>query len=363
MTNASEPAADFERFVVVDYLDELADLPATYRAATEVPVDDLAGWLRRHGDRPLVAVGAGGSLAVAQLAAHLHERATGRLGVSREPMDLYLADPESTHAAVLLVTASGGHSDSLAACSLLPRIAADSAVFCGALDSAGERGLADTKVPVFAYDLLPAVHCWVAVNVLLAQAVVLARAFAAAYPDRLGDVPNDFSALLPEDATDLDEALDRMVTRLGDVLARPFLMFLHGPDSKTAAVDLDSKYAESGLGELSLSEYRNFAHGRYQTALPRPEESGLLAVYTPREAPFAKTTLDVMPAHIAHAGLPVPGDSPAAEQVGAILVLLLAVGAIGRVREIEVGWGSRNTFGDDLYDLDLAAYLPTAPTH
>lgn len=363
MMNATEPSADFERFVVVDYLDELSDLTATYSAATRVPVDDLAAWLRDHGDRPLIAVGAGGSLAVAQLAAHLHERATGHVGLSREPMDLYLGDPAADRHATLLVTASGGHSDSLAACGLLPSLAADAAVFCGALNSAGEERLAGTDVPVFAYPLLPKVHCWVAVNVLLAQAVVLARAFAAAYPDALGDVPTTLDELLPEDAATVDEALDRLVDRLGDVLARPYLMFLYGPDTKTAALDLDSKYTESGLGDLDMSEYRNFAHGRYQTALPRQDRSGLLAMYTAREEAFARTTLDVVPERIAHAGIRVPGASPAAEQVGSLVVLLLAVGAIGRIREIDVGWGSRNTFGDLLYDLDLAAHLPTAPTH
>ena len=95
--------------------------------------------------------------------------------------------------------------------------------------------------------------------------------------------------------------------------------------------------------------------------LPRLAEAGVVALYAVREEPYARTSLDAIPDHVPHAGLAATGDSPAAEQVGSLVLLLLLVGAIGRVRGIDVGWGSRHTFGDVLYDLDLADLInPTA---
>jgi hypothetical protein len=350
-------SAPFERYVVMDYADELRQLPATFAAATAQDVSALADWLRAHADRPLLALGAGGSLAIAQLAATLHTRATGRMARAGEPMDLYLDGAALTGQAVLQVTASGGHSDSLTSCALLPGLGVDSAVFAGRTGSAGEALLTGTGVEVFAFDLLPDVHGWVAVNVLLAQAVVLARAFTLAHP-QLGSVPVDFAALLPDGATDVDSALAATVADLADVFARPRLVALYGPDTKAVALDLDSKFAESGLGALSMSEYRNFAHGRYQSMLPDLAETAVLAFAGPRERVWAESALDALPDDVPAVGVLLPDSGAAAEQVVGLARLLFVVGALGRIRSIDVGWGSRNTFGDVLYELDLDPLLP-----
>lgn len=357
MKDRSETSAatvGFDQFIVMDFHEELRLLNETYAAAAAQDVSELAAWLRAHGDRPLLLAGAGGSLAVAQLGAALHQRATGRLAGAGEPMDLYQLDGSGDGLAVLLVTASGGHSDSLASCALLPSLPVDSAVFCGKTGSAGERLLSGKPVGFFGFELLPDVHSWVAVNVLISQAVVLAKAFAQAYP-QLGTVPATLAELAP-DLADADAAVTSLAEQLRPVLAPGLLIFLHGPDSRTAAVDLDSKVAESGLGEVSMSEYRNFAHGRYQMMLPRMTDAGVLAFWSSREKAIATATLELLPDDLPHVGLAVPGDGPAAEQVGSLLLLLFVLGAMSRVRDITVGWGSRNTFGDLLYELDLAPF-------
>ncbi|WP_161968292.1 hypothetical protein, partial [Priestia megaterium] len=84
-------------------------------------------------------------------------------------------------------------------------------------------------------------------------------------------------------------------------------------------------------------------------------------LYGQRETTYADSSLAVLPPTVPHAGLPVPGGSPAAEQVGSLVYLLFIIGALGRVRGIDIGWGSRNTFGDLLYDLDPMSLLPHPP--
>ncbi|WP_143465667.1 hypothetical protein [Leifsonia sp. NCR5] len=345
----------FERYTVMEFQDELREMPLTYQRSFTEDVSEFAAWLRSRADAPLLAVGAGGSLAAAQLAAALHKKATGQLASIGEPMDIYQLDDAADSTTVLLVTASGSHSDSLAACAVLAGKAAPSAVFSGKRNSKGADLLAGTETPVFEYELLPDTHGWVAVNSLLAQAIVLARAYAEAFPDKLGSLPSTLAGLAPE-WTDVDAAVDDLATLLESALGRELLVFLHGPDTKSAAVDLDSKFAESDLGWLSVSEYRNFAHGRYQMILPRQSETGVLAFYSRREESIALATLGELPEHVPHVGLLVPGDSAAAEQVGSIVLLLLVVGALGRVRQIDVGWGSRSTFGDVIYDIDLTPF-------
>lgn len=360
-TPFTAPASSYETYVVMPYREELHQLEATYARALSHDVEPLAAWLRTQASKPLAAFGAGGSLAIAEMAAVLHQRATGRLARSGEPMDLYFLDEHTADTAVLLVTASGGHSDSLFACTLLPDLPTDSAVLCGALDSEGERLLADTDVEVFAYPMLPKVHGWVAVNSILAQAVVLARAYGAAFPERIGSLPASLSSLLP-DPEGVDASLDLLTTRLAEVLAKPAFVLLHGPDTRTAQRDFDSKFAESGLGEIAASEYRNFAHGRYQALLPRESEFGILGIATARESAIAVATFAELPDQFPHQLLTIPGESPAAEQVACVLNVLFVCGALERVRGTAVGWGSRRTFGDPLYEFDLAPiFRPNLP--
>ncbi|MGB4136157.1 MAG: hypothetical protein WA971_06320 [Microbacterium sp.] len=344
---------DYSPYVRIDYTEELTQLPETYRAAMAADVTAFAAWLKASADRPLLAIGAGGSLPIAQLACTLHQRATGQLARAGEPLDIFLADDEVSNTAGLLVTASGSHSDSLAACAALADAAPGWAVFCGKQESTGARLLAGSRTAVFDYDLLPELHGWIAVNALLGQAVVLARAYATAFPEQLGDLPAELTSLLPLGTGSVEDALTALIAELTAVFERDTLIFLHGPETRAAALDLDSKFAESGLGHLVVSEYRNFAHGRYQMMLPLQDSSAVLAFATPREALIADATLAVFPDHIPHACVDVPGDGAAAQQVASLTALLLVVGALGEVRGLRPGWGSRETFGDLLYELDL----------
>jgi fructoselysine-6-P-deglycase FrlB-like protein len=350
---------NFNPYYVVEYEDELLELEQTYRRALSHDVSAMAAWLRSRQHQPLLAVGAGGSLPVAELIARLHYLATGHIAKSSEPIELFNLNPRADGFAGVLVTAGGGHSDSLAACARLAHdVGGDWAVFCGKEDSPGEALLQGSDRPVFAFELLPDAHGWVAVNALLGQAVVAAQAFAVAYPEHFEPLPASLADLLPLDATTIADLLERLTASLGGALSRDRLVFLYGPDTRAAALDLDSKFAESGLGWLSLSEYRNFAHGRYQALLPQPERYGVLAFVTPYEEAIARATLACIPDPIAVGEVTLPVLSGAAEQVSSLVTLLVSVGALAKVRKLRPGWGTRGTFGDELYEFDLSQYFP-----
>lgn len=338
----------YERFVVMPYADELAQLPETYARALEHDVRAFAGWLRSQQDRSLIAVGAGGSLSIAQAAAHLHEQATGRVSRAAEPMDVYLALRPLAGAAVLQVTAGGSHGDALEIARLAPRWSDNAGIFCGTVGSLIEHEL-PASIPVFSYPLLPGTHGWVAVNVLLGQAVVLLRAYHDAFPAAVGPLPESMAAFLGHGTT-VGDNVRYWATAIRDVLARPAIFCLFGPETRPLAVDLDSKFAESGLGELNLSEYRNFAHGRYQSLLSRPDEIGVLSFYTPREATIALDVEASLGDLLPHAAVPIDHDDVAMYLIAQLVHLLVIVGALSDVRGADVGWGSRNSFGDPLYE-------------
>ena len=360
---------DYEPYVRIEYSAEVSQLPQTYAYAQSLDVTGFADWLRAHKEYSLLTIGAGGSLPVAQLAATLHTAATGQMARAGEPLDIFLGSPLAPSTAGLLVTASGGHSDSLAACQSLVNTPTPWAVFCGKESSAGADFLRDSQTPVFGYDLLPELHGWVAVNALLGQAVVIARAYAQAFPDELGELPTDLFALLPsvagERPASVEQALEKLVQHGGQALLKSITVFLYGPDTKAAALDLDSKFAEAGLGHLVASEFRNFAHGRYQMMLPRIEQVGVVSLSSQRETAIAQKSLEAIPESVPTLAVATNGSSygHVAEQVSALLSVLLLVGAIGQVKEMSPGWGSDDTFGDLLYLLDLGSVFELPPKH
>lgn len=361
---------EYTPYVRIPYSEEITQLPDSYTAALERDVTPFADWLREQESRSLLAIGAGGSLPIAQMAATLHQRATGQLCRAGEPLDIFLGTDMADNVAGLLVTASGGHSDSLAACQSL--VAPDNpwAVFCGLEQSKGGDFLRDSSTPVFGYDLLPELHGWVAVNALMGQAVVLARAYAQAFPEQLGHLPDNLAALLPTfEGLTPTESIDNWFGQLTEYVRaavdRRTLIFLHGPETKAGALDLDSKFAEAGLGHLVASEYRNFAHGRYQMMLPIADQVGVVALSSAREEVVAAASVKEIPAAMPSARIAATGADygPAAEQVSALLAILVFVGSIGEVRGLQPGWGADNTFGDQLYELDLSTVFEIPPAH
>lgn len=360
---------DYEPYVRIDYSEEVLQLPATYAYARSLDVSAFADWIRSNKDNALLAIGAGGSLPIAQLAANLHTYATGQLARAGEPLDIFLGQSAAAGTAGLLVTASGGHSDSLAACQSLVNTPTPWAVFCGKERSAGADFLKGSATPVFGYDLLPELHGWVAVNALLGQAVVLARAYAQAFPEKLGSLPEVFDHLLPTVGGQKAASLEAVVSRLSEdgaeALLQEITIFLYGPDTKAAALDLDSKFAEAGLGHLVASEFRNFAHGRYQMMLPRIEQVGVVSLSSQREAEIAQKSLSAIPQSVPRLDILTNGQGygQAAEQVSSLLSVLLLVGAIGEIKKINPGWGSDDTFGDLLYLLDLSSVFQLPPAH
>ncbi|GAA0715755.1 hypothetical protein Drose_23595 [Dactylosporangium roseum] len=359
---------DFDTFVRIPYREELGQLAQTYKDAMAFDVSDFAAWLRAGRDGSLLTIGAGGSLAVAAALACLHEDATGNLARFGTPMDLEYATLRLRAGRGLLVTAGGGHGDSVRGAKLLSRDADRWGVFCGRTGSPVARLLADTPAPVFGYDLLPEIHGWVSVSALLGQVVVAARAMTEAYPERFGRdddaLPASIAELFPTlggpgrqvrtapAGATVPEQVNWLAERLAPVLSREHTVLNFTPEATAVAVDIDSKYAEGALGFLQVAEVRNFVHGRYQTVLKSPEKTGILSVYGRRDADFVEATLAYLPDVVPHAEIVLPRSGPAL-QVASVLTAIAVVGAVGQVRDLEPGWGSRRTFGDRMYDMEL----------
>ena len=96
--------------VKAPYEDELAALPAVYAVARSVDVGDLKTVLCKLRGGPAVFVGAGGTMALAQLGARLHESCASQPAAPATTLQ-GLTLPQVAHRGAVLFSSSAKHPD------------------------------------------------------------------------------------------------------------------------------------------------------------------------------------------------------------------------------------------------------------
>ncbi len=227
------------------FFEEIGELEETYRWACGVSVEPLSGKITRLLGRPLLAVGSGGSLTTAAIAAGLF-RDLGR-GVASAITPLELAAQSTTlrGVSVFIATAGGSNSDVIGAL----RVAATSeATQVLALCTKVGSRLANessrfSNVSIEEFELPSPRDGFLATNSLLASAVLLTRAFASA---------NNISVKLPKQLHRLVGArrwqtfANSLANKASDLWRRDTLIVLYGPSAQAAGVDLASSFALFG---------------------------------------------------------------------------------------------------------------------
>lgn len=224
------------------YERELAQLGSTYVAARTSGGAAIKLLLEQIEDRPVIFVGSGGALAVAQFAADLHLHATGRVARAVTPLE-FGAMRLHSETALVMFSASGKHPDAA--------MTITSAKVCGyaVIGVVTLRPEADLP-PALRGDRVQVVTApsdvpkdgFLATNSVLAMATTLVAGRASTHK---------LSAMLPL----LEQPIEDVI--------RGQCLVLYGPGHACVALDLESRLHEIGLAAVQVSDYRNFAHGRH----------------------------------------------------------------------------------------------------
>jgi len=331
--------------VTTRYDEELAALPDLYERARRVPVDEPAAVLG-HGRSPLLVVGSGGSASVARLLADLAMASTGVVARPLTPLELIGTARLAPGTRVALVSARGANADVLAAWDrVVDDGLRDVLVLCG--DATGPLGRAaaeHSEAVLVEFPRVAAREGFVACGSVLAPAVVGALGLGTELPRRFEELWS--RVRIPAAAEHLWE--------------RSSLIVLHGLATAGAALDLESKFAEGALGAVSLSDFRNFAHGRYLELERRVPETAVLMLESVGDARVAGATAERLPSDALVERVRVAGD-PRAAGVGALLAVLHLAGAAAHARGVDLAAGGREPFGPTLYGLDVSGEAPAPP--
>jgi fructoselysine-6-P-deglycase FrlB-like protein len=334
------------------YIQELARLPSTVRAAAEADVTSLVAILQELAATNLIAVGSGGSFTAAYLAAMLHEHWTGRAAKAVSPLEA-ISRPFTRDTSALLLTARGTNPDILRAFDVL--LASEHfpiAALCARRGSPLARRMHASSCPlVFEFSVAGGRDGFLATNSLVATAICLVRGYASLFG--VDATPTDIG--LPPTWYDIDK---EQRTRLEQALSRETIIILSGGWGWVAAIDLESKFCESALGHVILADFRNFAHGRHFWLAKHGSRSSVITLETAEFQHLAGRTVRLLPAETptfrvssAHAG-----PLGAVDLLGqALFVLQVAAKLSG----VDPGQPAVPKFGRRLYWSSLP--LPSRP--
>lgn len=331
------------------YADEMQQLRLTYDWAMSANVDSLTQAIRASGIRPMVAVGSGGSFTAADFACSLHQSYANILARPFTPMEFASSPVCLTDTSLMIVSAGGTNSDILAtfrgAMLREPRQ-------CIVVSLRNDSPLTRLAENYHFVDLINFEQPWkkdgfLSTNSLLALVMLLSRSYAEALGAEHG-LPPCIEELIGTKS--IPDAIADLREQSAVLWKQQTILVVYGPNLRSAAIDLESKFSEAALGNIQLADFRNFAHGRHNWLAKRSSSTGILALFSDEDANLARRTLALIPKEVPISEIHISGIGMKAGIAGIVAVMHL-VGEAGKAIGLDPGRPMVPRFGRRIYGL------------
>ena len=324
------------------YQSELGRLASTYQWSLSLDTASLAEHVQALERCSLLAIGSGGSQSTAHLLADLHQDRFGQLARADTPLIAGSYLRKSQSAAVVLVSAGGKNPDILGVARAAVQSEPKSLIaICASRNSPLSRIVnAFNRGFCFEFELPSGKDGFLATNSLLALGTIALKAYGFSSERLPSSLESVFSS------SGLQKGFGISLTSRS-FFKGAYLVVLYGPQSQTAAFDLESKLIEAGLVSVQLSDYRNFAHGRHHWIAKNPN-TAVVGLAAKDEIPLASRTLALLPKTVQKLLLRTEYSSPASwlELQAAVFAL---VAEYGKARKIDPGRPGVPAFGRRVY--------------
>lgn len=337
---------------------ELAELEETHRWACNASIDSLADVILKMRQRPLLAVGSGGSFSTAAVASTLYRDFGSNLGLALTPQGLALQRAALRHSSVLVATASGSNPDAIGV--LKSAALNDAALVLAICTKVGSKLAGEasgfSNVVVEEFPIPSEGDGFLATNSLWTSVVLLTRAFCKVSGSTIR-IPKRLARVVG--ASRWRSFVKSVEESTAPIWERDTTIVLYGPTSYPAAVDLESKLTEAALTNVWIADYRHFAHGRHHWIAKHREQTSVVAFIEDDESELASRTINELPNDVPVVKVPVTSD-PLGMLCGLAHVFPMASSA-GRAAGIDPGRPGVPSFGRRIYRLN--AYGKLAPKH
>lgn len=325
---------------------ELQKINQTYNWALQIPIKDIDNIYAVLCERPLFIVGSGGSSSACSLFA-MHHQYQGMIASDITPLELqYTKKAINKSSNIVFISASGKNSDILFAFDTAVSLEPNS-IFTICLQ---EKSLLSKRSSnysisrIIEFDNPSGKDGFLATNSLIAYFTIISRLYGYNFslknivPDQsFFNKLKEFVKLLHEDFT---------------------ITVLHAGWGKPIAIDIESKFSESGIGNILVADYRNFGHGRHNWFDKKKKQSAIVALVSDEEKDIAKRTLELLPKEI-----PVLLIESDLRHADASLELLaksfFLVEEIGLLKKIDPGRPGVPSYGSKLYNLKYSKLYNT----
>jgi len=319
------------------YRTELEALPATYARARNADIADLRRALQLVGGGPALFIGSGGSMAVAELAATLHERVCRQPGKACTALEALTA-PQMARRGALLFSSSAKHPDARRVLEDFRRRRFTPAALATHRDAQEIAETAGLDTLVVSLPQLQQSDGFLATGSILQLATLLLRVHAPAI---------ELPASLPEPGPH-------------EPPLREEVLVLHSPALRSVAVDLEVRLVESGLAAVQVSDYRNFAHGRHTGFARRSDRISVIALSDEESAALAEGTTATLPDRCDVRLWHVDGP-PEVALLSLLHRSMHLADAAGERVGVDVARPQVPAFGRQLYRLPLSRRVPARP--
>ncbi len=281
----------------------LSKLPDTLDWSAEQDVTAAKTFLLENNGLPMVFLGSGGSLSAAHLAAQLSVE-QGIVAVAMTPYQYIFSAWSKTPAKVVIISAGGRNIDAINAYKTAHSCSVQQvAVMLMSSTSTLEKMMEEeNEANRFVFNLHNG-DGFLATNSLAAFYSLLFRI----YKDEtvrvdewnfVSEIEVSLKDFIRETYTLPTDSWNEHDAALYEARETDRFYVLYAPDSMPVAVDLESRFSEGSVGCLQISDYRNFAHGRFNWFHQRKGQTAIIALVTPESKMVVENILTELPADI-----------------------------------------------------------------
>lgn len=327
------------------YRAELQSAEIAYRAAMQADISELCRIVESWRDGPMMMVGSGGSYSVASFAAQMHELMEGETAKAVTPLEI-ISGPV-TNAGIACFSASGRNRDIGVAFKTAAQreYAPLSALVLrneSPLHALGRR-FQYTDIASFQSDSFK--DGFLAVASLIASSVLITRAYLKSTPD-IVELPPSLEELMHETISAWSG--ENIASQAKELCLNRTVSLLFTSSLRATSVDLESRFVEAGLGNLHVSDLRNFGHGRHFWMHKYKASTGVVCLVGDGMEPLASKTLDALPQEIPRLRIDFRGPKHFQAIAGIVAGLQVSLGA-GEAAGIDPAKPGVPDFGRRLY--------------
>jgi len=340
------------------FKNELEELNKTYEWACSFDVSEISKTLKRSWHHPLFTVGSGGSFSAAEYHASLHRSLFETVAQAVTPLEMIEHLPRDGKASVWLMSASGNNIDVRRAFKhaalLEPAIVA--AIVGSENSKLGELADKFQFADIFAFDLPAGKDGFLATNSLVSFIIILYRAYCLTV-----EIPTNLPTSLQNlilNTLSSHSSLDDLFQDCSNLWPMEHIQVVYSTPLKAAAIDIESKFVEAGLGSVLISDIRNFAHGRHHWFDKQKDKSGILFISSKEDKEICNRTLNLLPDEIPNCHINL-NATPGIDSIVGIILSLFLTGEKGVYRNIDPGKPGVPQYGSKIYRLSAKAGFRT----